>query len=99
MFQAMQSIIQSALQHARFLAPTSGTERADGLSLDEQTVVRFRARRGTHVECTSGQAWLTVDGEYADFVLDAGQLHDFQERANACVTAWHGAAVRLVDAR
>lgn len=60
--------------------------------LTPPTPLRLTDARGTRLRCLAGTVWVTVDGEYQDQVLLAGQSLVLETSLPALVTALGGGA-------
>lgn len=60
--------------------------------LPRDRIVRLTRARGTRIDCLSGSAWITVDGERRDVVLAGGESLIVESQAPVIVQAVLGPA-------
>ena len=69
------------------------------LHLADDELMRLRGACGSRLEATSGHVWVTLDGEFKDIVLSAGDSLLIDSRGVVTVSAIRGAASLRVHAR
>jgi hypothetical protein len=71
--------------------------RADipAFELHPRSPLRLRVSAGRHLSSVTGTAWVTIDGDLRDIILEPGDSHEFDRLAHVMVQAMGGDA-RLV---
>lgn len=74
---------------------TGGAREPREFTLDKAALLELPRARGWRVECLSGRAWLTIDGELQDIVLEAGEVLTLVRQAPVFVSGLPQATVRV----
>ena len=71
--------------------------RADipAFEIHPRSPLRLRVSAGRHLSSVAGTAWVTIDGDLRDIILEPGDSHEFDRLAHVMVQAMGGDA-RLV---
>lgn len=62
------------------------------VEVQPRKLVRMRVGAGLRITGVSGSAWITVDGDPADVILEPGETHAFAREGRALVQALGGEA-------
>jgi hypothetical protein len=74
------------------------TPRHSRFSLARNQAAKLSRARDTNVRCVDGVAWITVDGDPRDIVLERGQSFVVDSNADVIVFALRGPAAVELDA-
>jgi hypothetical protein len=69
-----------------------------GLNLRKDAMLRLRDGAGVQIACRDGTAWITLDNDRRDFVLEAGDHLTINEHRRTLITALAASAITLCAA-
>jgi len=62
------------------------------VNLQRRQTFRLQARKGQHIECQTGQLWITQDGDPRDVILSAHESFTLDRTGDALVSALESAS-------
>ena len=68
------------------------------LDLQQDQLARITQACRARIACLAGSAWITIDGDSRDLVLERGESFVVDSNANVIVAAIHGPASVVVNA-
>ena len=73
--------------------------RADipAFELHPRSPLRLRVSAGRHLSSVAGTAWVTIDGDLRDIILEPGDSHEFDRLAHVMVQAMGGDAQLVAE--
>jgi len=78
--------------------PIAELVQGGGLLLQRNRFVRLHNAQGWRIDCVSGSAWITQDGDRQDTLLAAGQSHVARRAARLLVQALDDCALHIAPA-
>jgi hypothetical protein len=73
--------------------------RADipAFEIHPRNPLRLRVSAGRHLSSVAGTAWVTIDGDLRDIILEPGDSHEFDQAAHVMVQAMGGDAQLVAE--
>jgi hypothetical protein len=65
--------------------------------LHPRAPLRLRVDAGRHISAVAGTAWITIDGDLRDIILEPGDTHAFERPAHVMVQALGGDAQLVAE--
>lgn len=62
------------------------------LEISPRSPLRLRVDTGRHLSAVAGTAWVTIDGDLRDIILEPGDTHAFERPSRVMVQAMGGDA-------
>lgn len=67
------------------------------LEIHPRSPLRLRAEAGRHISSVAGTAWITIDGDLRDIILEPGDSYAFERPARVMVQAMGGDAHLMAE--